>query len=130
MRAGSGGKRHLNRDQGGSRTLFKEETLKQLRHFVNPANPRPLRIINPAQFEVTRQLGWMSKEGTAELAALTPCEITAIISEATLAVSQEIEMSDQARLCLVCEEAHSLVPEWNSVASDCSMSLLRFPAAA
>lgn len=27
-------------------------------------------------------------------------------------------MVDQARACLVYEEAHSLVPEWNSVASD------------
>ena len=27
-------------------------------------------------------------------------------------------MTDTARLCIVYEEAHSLVPEWNSVASD------------
>jgi DNA helicase HerA-like ATPase len=27
-------------------------------------------------------------------------------------------MTDSARLCLVYEEAHSLVPEWNSVAAD------------
>jgi len=32
-------------------------------------------------------------------------------------VCQQLGMTDGARLCLVYEEAHSLVPEWNSVAS-------------
>ncbi len=52
------------------------------------------------------------------MASLTPCEITAIISEAALEVAQEMGMTDRARVCLVYEEAHSLVPEWNSVAAE------------
>ena len=52
------------------------------------------------------------------MSALTPCEITAIMSEATLEVAQELGMTDRARVCLVYEEAHSLVPEWNSVAAE------------
>jgi hypothetical protein len=49
---------------------------------------------------------------------LTACEITSIFSDAALAVCQDFGMTDDARLCLVYEEAHSLVPEWNSVASE------------
>ena len=52
------------------------------------------------------------------MASLTPCEITAIISESTLEIAQEMGMTDAAHICLVYEEAHSLVPEWNSVAAD------------
>lgn len=49
---------------------------------------------------------------------LTACEITSIFSDMALLVSQRLGMTDSARLCLVYEEAHSLVPEWNSVAAD------------
>jgi len=52
------------------------------------------------------------------MASLTPCEITAIITEAALDIAQEKGMKDYADICLVFEEAHSIVPEWNSVASD------------
>jgi hypothetical protein len=37
---------------------------------------------------------------------------------ATLDIAQGRGMTDQARICLVFEEAHSIVPEWNSVASE------------
>ncbi len=52
------------------------------------------------------------------MATLTPTEITAIISDAALTVCQDLGMIDRARVCLVYEEAHSLVPEWNSVVAD------------
>jgi len=35
-----------------------------------------------------------------------------------LKACQELGMIDTARACLIYEEAHSLVPEWNSVAND------------
>jgi len=52
------------------------------------------------------------------MASLTPTEITQIISEATLQIAQKFGMTDKARVCLVYEEAHSLIPEWNSVAAE------------
>jgi hypothetical protein len=52
------------------------------------------------------------------MATLTPTEITRIITETVLEVLHAEGMSDQARCCVVYEEAHSLIPEWNSVASD------------
>jgi uncharacterized protein len=73
--------------------------------------------MNPSQFEVTRQDSGMYNND-ASMATLTPTEITAIISDAALAVCQELGMTDQGRVCLVYEEAHSLVPEWNSVVAD------------
>jgi uncharacterized protein len=57
-------------------------------------------------------------QGNAAMASLTACEITSVMAEAALEVVQEMGMTDTARLCLVFEEAHSLVPEWNSVAAE------------
>ena len=52
------------------------------------------------------------------MASLTAAEITQIISEATLDVMIDQGMTDQARVCLVYEEAHSLIPEWNSAVAE------------
>jgi len=115
--AGQGGLPNQNQEQGGSHGAFRAQVTAQLRAFVDPAEPRRLRILNPAQFEVTRQAGGMF-QGNANMATLTPTEITAIISDAALTVCQERGMTDHARVCLVYEEAHSLVPEWNSVVAE------------
>ena len=53
----------------------------------------------------------------AGLYSVTPVEATQIISEAALSCVSN-RMSEQARVCLVYEEAHALIPEWNSVVSD------------
>lgn len=75
-----------------------------------------LRIYNPTTFEVWRQ---DSKpfQGVASMAQLTPTEITRIITEVGLELCSTT-ITDQARLCIVYEEAHSLIPEWNAVASE------------
>jgi DNA helicase HerA-like ATPase len=52
------------------------------------------------------------------MAQLTPAEITNLISEATLRASMKAGMTSKARVCLVYEEAHTLIPEWNSVAAE------------
>jgi DNA helicase HerA-like ATPase len=46
--------------------------------------------------------------------------MTHIVSEAALELAQKLGMADdgKAKICLVYEEAHSLVPEWNSTASE------------
>lgn len=115
--AGQGGVPNQNQEQGGSHPAFRAQITEQLRRFVDPGEQRRLRVLNPAQFEVTRQAGGMY-QGNANMATLTPTEITAIISDAALKVCQELGMIDRARVCLIYEEAHSLVPEWNSVVAD------------
>lgn len=75
-----------------------------------------IRIYNPTAFEVWRQ---DSKpfNNTASMAQLTPTEITRIVTEVALELCSTT-ITDQARLCIVYEEAHSLIPEWNAVASE------------
>jgi hypothetical protein len=113
------GKTNVSRnvEEGGSARQFAAKTKEQLAEFLAPGCQSWLRIYNPAMFEVWRQ---DSKpfNNEASMAMLTPTEITRIITESALAVLQEQGMTDKARCCLVYEEAHSLIPEWNAVASD------------
>jgi uncharacterized protein len=111
------GRPSQNKEEGGTRLAFKEEVTNQFRAFLNPANERYLRIYNRTRFDVWQQTGGLY-QGSAAMASLTACEITAIMSEAALEVAQENGMKDEATVCLVFEEAHSLVPEWNSVAAE------------
>jgi len=103
--------------RGGSVRNFSDKVRDQLSEFLNPNNKQRLKIVNPAQFTVWRQDSKpFNKE--ASMATLTPCEVTRIFTEVALLVLQEQGMSDRARCCLVYEEAHSLIPEWNAVASE------------
>ena len=106
-----------NVEEGGSRAEFSESANKFIADFVDPECKNRLIILNPSQFEVWRQDSKMYQD-TASMASLTPTEITQIISDAALQAVQTQGMTDKARVCLVYEEAHSLVPEWNSVVAD------------
>lgn len=118
-KVGPAGKTNVkkNVEEGGSINEFSAKVREQLASFLDPANARKLTILNPVRFEVWRQ---DSKpfQNEASMATLTPTEITRIISEKTLEVLQAQGMADKARCCLVFEEAHSLIPEWNAVASE------------
>ena len=114
---GGRGAPHQNKEEGGTKKAFKDEVLRQLREFFSLNSDRYLRVYNPTKFDVWQQVGGLY-QNSAAMASLTPCEITTIISESTLEIAQEMGMTDTARICLVYEEAHSLVPEWNSVAAD------------
>lgn len=115
--AGAGGAANQNKELGGSRNTFVAAVVQQMRAFLDQGDDHYLRIYNPAQFRVTKQVsGWNADN--AAFARLTASEITAIFSDAALLVCQELGMTDHARLCLVYEEAHTLVPEWNSVAAE------------
>ena len=105
-----------NVEEGGMRLGFKSKVTEQLREFLKDEGERYLRVYNPSQFEVWQQTGGAFNNDAA-MASLTACEITAIISEAALEIAQEKGMTNEARVCLVYEEAHSLVPEFNSVAA-------------
>ena len=106
-----------NVEEGGSKNTFSIAVTKYLQEFLEPGNPHKLTILNPSHFEVWRQDSKPFGD-TASMASLTPTEITQIISEATLQIAQKYGMTDKARVCLVYEEAHSLIPEWNSVAAE------------
>ena len=113
-----------NPEEGGSLPNLSQAIYDDLVIFLDSANPRRLKIYNPSSFVATKQQREPSqyKEGNtwrrgAGLFTTTPVEITKIITEATLDILSD-EMTDKARACLVYEEAHSLVPEWNSVVNE------------
>ncbi len=106
-----------NVEDGGSIREFSNALYKDLESFVVSDSPYRLKIYNPNDFEVWRQDSKMYKD-KASMASLTPTEITKIIAQSSLFVAQKLGMTDKARLCIVLEEAHSLVPEWSSVVAD------------
>ncbi len=116
----AGGKTTFNRnsDEGGNVGEFVGKIREALDTFLAPEQKDDaLLVLNPASFEVWQQSGnWFSNP--PPMATLTPTEITRIITEKALEVLQDQGMVDKARCCVVYEEAHSLIPEWNAVASD------------
>jgi hypothetical protein len=110
-----------NPEKGGSLPNLKHAIAEDLSNFLSDDNPQKLKIYNPSDFVATRQDSeprsyqinrqWHRGAG---LYSVTPVEATQIVSEAALACVAD-RMTDRARVCLVYEEAHALVPEWNSV---------------
>jgi hypothetical protein len=106
-----------NVEEGGSVREFTSKIKEQLAVFLKPENAQKLRILNPVRFEVWRQDS-KPYQDQASMATLTPTEVTRVITEAAIEVLQAQGMTDKARCCIVYEEAHSLIPEWNAVASE------------
>tara|TARA_R110002110_G_scaffold414951_1_gene646858 strand:+ start:156320 stop:158704 length:2385 start_codon:yes stop_codon:yes gene_type:complete len=108
-------------EAGGSLPNLKQVIEEDMRDFISDKNPQLLKIYNPSDFVATHQEfepksyqengKWHRAAG---LYTVTPVQATQIISEAALNCVSD-RMSDKARVCLVYEEAHALVPEWNSV---------------
>lgn len=111
-----------NPKEGGSMPNLKGAIFKDLLNFLDPKNTELIKIYNPSELSATKQLNdpksyrvgenWERK---ASLWEVTPVEITKIITESTLEISKG-EMTTKAKTCLVFEEAHSLIPEWGTVA--------------
>jgi hypothetical protein len=99
-----------NVHEGGNLRAFREAIREELAAFLS--SDERLRVYNPAAFDVVRQ---DSKpfQGTASMAPLTTAEVTHWVTEELLGLLADT-MTTEARVCLVLEEAHSLVPEWNS----------------
>jgi hypothetical protein len=114
-----------NPEEGGSLPNLRQAFYNDIQSFINNDKGHLLKIYNPTQFVASKQerapssynvpgSGW---QRGAALFSVTPVEVTQIVSEVTLEILSS-EMSDKARVCLVYEEAHSLIPEWNSVVND------------
>jgi hypothetical protein len=105
-----------NVEEGGSINIFRNEINTYLSEFIEKKD-KFLLILNPADFEIWRQDSKLY-QGIGSMASLSTVEITKIITEELLAILQEKGITDVAKCCLVYEEAHALIPEWNSVISD------------
>lgn len=115
---------HENRSQGGNQSIFRDLVGKEITKLINNKVPQ-LRIFEPNEVLVTEQTtnrrsvnengNWSQQ---AEISVMTPAKITRIITESVLERVQKKGVSDKGRICLVFEEAHSLIPEWNVAVSD------------
>ena len=79
------------------------------------ASDVPVLVLNPNEFDVTkgRKIGY--NIGIADVSIVG---ITNIITESVFKYYSQLGLSDNARCCIVYEEAHSLIPEWSSVVED------------
>ncbi|QYK50637.1 MAG: DUF87 domain-containing protein [Anaerolineales bacterium] len=102
-----------NVEEGGSIINFREAVRKIVRNALDASRPERVFIFNPLDFEVWRQDSKPYKD-RASMASLSTVEVTQIFVEEILKQCQELGMLDTARCCIVFEEAHSLIPEWNS----------------
>lgn len=118
-----------NPEEGGSLPNLRKAIQADLSNFLHEDNPQNLKIYNPAQIIGSKQLsepksyvagktsaGKDEWKRIAALWSLTPVEVARVVSETVLTLLQD-RMSERARVCLVYEEAHSLVPEFSAVAS-------------
>lgn len=83
-----------------------------IENFYN--SEKKVLIINPDKHKITQAV---FKFKTQELVELTAVEKTRIISEEVLSYCMKQGQTSEARCAIVLEEAHSLVPEWNSVSA-------------
>ena len=111
-----------NPGEGGSIQNLRNAIYEDLSEFLKEENLNKLKIYNPAELTATKQQqepkAYKKDDGqwirTASLWQLSPVEITCIITETCLMLLQD-NMTDKARVCLVFEEAHSLIPERNFI---------------
>jgi len=116
-----------SRSKGGSFENLVAAVHEDLASFLSEKSEAKLKIYNPAQLNASIQAGDIrnkkigsGRDDWAQVAAFretTPAEITRIVTESCLALCQD-QMRDTAKVCLVFEEAHSLVPEFNNLTID------------
>lgn len=101
-----------NKASGGNQTVFREAIRQELRDFLS--SDVEVRIYNPLELDVTYQTSGVFGN-SAGIDDCTPSQITSIIVGELLWHAKNDGTSLEAKYCLVLEEAHSLVPEWQSV---------------
>lgn len=106
-------------NEAGNLNNFIEAMGRTLETFMS--GPEPLLVLNPNRFQVSRLQGNPFQGRANLLVDLTMVEISRHIAEKLLRLVQSANPQPplgQAKIWLVLEEAHSLVPEWNSTTSD------------
>jgi hypothetical protein len=113
-------------DKSGNENLYRQELKKDLCRFLFEEDEIPedktiketkkIRIFNPDYHKASKG----EKIGFNVIASpLTQAEKTRIISEEVFKILMKLPLSntEKAKVLLVFEEAHSLIPEWNSTAN-------------
>ncbi len=110
-----------SKTEGGNVDVFYSSIKKELESFIADDNTL-ITIINVDEFNVIKQeenAKNRQKNGIWEMYAphnqATVAEKTRMICEILLSLAMSSGSSNEARCLIVFEEAHSLIPEWNSV---------------
>ena len=120
-------KAEKSKNDGGNSKIFRVGIRAIIESFMSGKYDSRVLVINPEKYEVSKQTtdGRSSNYNKppydlTPFADLSPAEITRIISEEALDYCKTAysESAEKAKLLLVFEEAHSLVPEWSSAAND------------
>jgi len=119
--------RSVRGDQAGNVVEFQAALQQLLTDFVQ--GEERLLILNPARFEVSRMDGKPFSGRANSMTRLTMVDLTRMVAEGLLALVDDT-FSDTARICVVLEEAHSLVPEWNSTVTEAERSAVNGTARA
>lgn len=109
---------------GGNVAKLRELLYNDILSFIE--SDLKIRVLNPDEIIAiqqrenarNRQRADRNWEMYAPFSELTIAEVTRVISEVSLDICKSLGLSEKAKLLLVYEEAHSLIPEWNSVAND------------
>ena len=109
-------------EDGGNLPEFSDAIDTYINNFITSNLDKNLLVFNPAQYNVWRQFGqyFGKPSDKAAMASLSATEIAALFTEAALKACQKLGKVEngKARVCIVYEEAHSLIPEWNTVVND------------
>lgn len=111
--------RAVRNDEAGNIEDFRTALGRTLDAFA--ASTARLLILNPNRFEISRMDGRPFNKEANMLARVSMVDVTRMVSEKLLEISQSATRDpndERATLCLVLEEGHSLVPEWNSATND------------
>jgi Predicted ATPase len=97
----------------GNEALYVSTISSELDAFM--ASERRVLILNPDMHNVSKAA---SQYKITNKVDLTPAEKVRLISERLIVKANLLGETGEARFLLVFEEAHSLVPEWNSIANE------------
>lgn len=101
-----------NPSEWGNKDIYVRCINKVINEFID--SDKKILVINPDLHIVKKPL---TQFKVSELIEMTLVEKVRIISEELLKIAMEKGMSDRAKYLIVYEEAHSLIPEWNSASN-------------
>jgi len=99
----------------GNQAKYREVLDAEIAAFISEDNPQKILTLNPDWHSVGKAATQFKIQ---EKTDLTVSEKTRYISERLFVAAMKLGETTDARFLLVFEEAHSLVPEWNSVANE------------
>lgn len=104
--------RQDNPSEWGNKDIYIKCMNTVIKEFID--SDKKILVINPDLHIVKKPL---TPFKISELVEMTLVEKVRIISEELLKIAMERGMSDCAKYLIVYEEAHSLIPEWNSASN-------------